>query len=91
MELTTKSILGGGIHPPGFQHYHPHSRIGALTAGYVRDLVVASYGRFGVGGDLTVYRVPQNLTENYGRPLSLSRVRPLRHPSATRVRGCPSA
>ena len=70
-ELTTKSILGGGIHPPGFQHYHPHSRIGALTAGYVRDLVAASYGRFGVGADLTVYRVPRNLTENYGRPLSL--------------------
>jgi hypothetical protein len=69
-ELVTKAILGGGVHPPGFQHYHPHSRIGAITVGYVRDVMVRSSGRLGVGADFTAYRVPANLAENYGRPLS---------------------
>ncbi len=69
-EIATKSILGGGIHPPGFQHFHPHSRVGALTAGYVYDLLVAGFGRLGVGGDITGYRVPRNLQEGYGSPLS---------------------
>ena len=65
-EIATKSILGGGVHPPGFQHYHPHSRIGALTGGYVYDLLVTGFGRLGVGGDITGYRVPRNLQEGYG-------------------------
>ena len=31
-ELVTKDILGaGGRHPPGFTHFHPLSRVGALT------------------------------------------------------------
>jgi hypothetical protein len=70
LESVTKAILGGGLHPPGFQHYHPHSRIGAATAGYVRDLVANRRGRLGLGADVTVYRTPLNLRENYGRPLS---------------------
>jgi hypothetical protein len=70
LESVTKAILGGGLHPPGFQHYHPHSRIGAVTAGYVHDLVVNRRGRLGVGADVTAYRTPINLRENYGRPLS---------------------
>ena len=69
-ELTTKAILGGGIHTPGATHFHPHSRIGALTGGYVRDLIVTARGRIGAGGDVTVYRVPNNLSENYGQPVS---------------------
>jgi hypothetical protein len=70
LESVTKAILGGGLHPPGFQHYHPHSRIGAVTAGYVHDVVVNRRGRLGVGADVTAYRTPLNLRENYGRPLS---------------------
>ena len=32
-ELTTKDILNaGGRHPPGVLHFHPLSRVGALTA-----------------------------------------------------------
>jgi hypothetical protein len=69
-ELVTKAILGGGVHSVGAVHQHPHSRIGAFTSGYVRDLLSGPRGRVGVGADVTVYRVPTNLTENYGRPLS---------------------
>jgi hypothetical protein len=69
-EYVAKNILGGAFHPPGFEHPHPTSRIGALTGGYVRDLRVTPIGRFGVGGDVTIYRVPENLVFYYGRPLS---------------------
>ncbi|MEO8076619.1 MAG: hypothetical protein ABI818_09845 [Acidobacteriota bacterium] len=72
VEYVTKDILGvGGRHPRGFTHFHPLSKVGALTAGYVRDLHAARSGRYGVGGDVTVYRVPRNLQSNYGTgPLS---------------------
>ena len=70
-ELATKDILGaGGRHPRGFVHFHPLSRVGALTLGYVFDLLDAPAGRLGVGGDATVYHVPQNLRDNYGSPAS---------------------
>ena len=70
-ELATKDILGvGGRHPRGFQHFHPLSRVGALTGGYVFDIVRSRAGQFGIGGDVTVYRVSQNLLDNYGSPAS---------------------
>jgi hypothetical protein len=82
-EWTTKNIVSvGGRHPPGFRHFHPLSKVGALTLGYVRDVRVARDGRYGIGADATVYRVPGNLRENYGTsPLSFHvflRYRPLR-------------
>jgi len=58
------------VHSLGAVHQHPHSRIGAFTAGYVRDVLSGPRGRVGVGADVTIYRVPANLAENYGRPLS---------------------
>ena len=71
VELVTKDILGaGGRHPHGFDHFHPMSRVGAFTAGYVYDAVVSRAGRFGLGGDATVYYVPPNLKGNYGAPAS---------------------
>ena len=71
VELVTKDILGaGGRHPQGFDHFHPLSRVGAFTGGYVYDAVVSRAGRFGVGGDATVYYVPPNLKVNYGAPAS---------------------
>jgi hypothetical protein len=70
VERVTKSILGGGFHPPGFVHQHAHSIIGAVTAGYMRDLIASPYGRFGVGADITAYGVPANLQPSYGQPLS---------------------
>lgn len=44
--------------------------MGALTGGYVRDFVVNRLGRFGIGGDITGYRVPRNLEPFYGAPAS---------------------
>ena len=43
---------------------------GALTLGYLRDVVAKSFGRFSVGGDVTGYLVPANLEESYGSPVS---------------------
>lgn len=82
-EWTTKDILGaGGRHPRGIVHFHPLSKVGALTGGYVRDLRAARDGRYGIGGDITVYRVPRDLQDNYGTsPLSFHlflRYRPAR-------------
>jgi hypothetical protein len=70
-ELATKVIIGRGtLHPAGFRHPHQFSRVGAITGGYIRELVTNRFGRFGVGGDLTGYRVPANLEPSYGSPLS---------------------
>jgi hypothetical protein len=70
-ELATKDILGaGGRHPPGIVHFHPLSRVGGLTGGYVFDVADSRIGKFGIGGDATVYRVPANLRDNYGSPAS---------------------
>lgn len=70
-ELATKDILSpGGRHPPGFVHFHPLSRVGAFTGGYVFDLVSSRAGNVGIGGDATVYYVPPNLRANYGSPAS---------------------
>lgn len=81
VELTTKDILGaGGRHPPGVGHFHPLSRVGALTGGYVFDVADAMGGHVGIGADVSVYRVPPDLRESYGAPSSFHlflRYRPL--------------
>jgi hypothetical protein len=81
-ELVTKDILNaGGRHPPGFVHFHPLSRVGALTGGYVFEALQSRAGGFGIGGDVSVYHVPPELSENYGAPVSLHlfiRYRPIR-------------
>jgi hypothetical protein len=70
-ELATKDILSpGGRHPRGFVHFHPLSRVGALTVGHVFDIAESRAGRFGVGGDVTGYYVAPNLRANYGAPFS---------------------
>jgi hypothetical protein len=70
-ELAVKDILGaGGRHPPGFTHFHPLSRVGGFTAGYMFDLLDGAAGRLAIGGDLTAYHVPANLIDNYGAPAS---------------------
>jgi hypothetical protein len=86
-ELATKVIIGrGALHPVGFRHPHQFSRVGALTGGYIRDLVTNRLGRFGVGGDVTGYRVPPNLEPSYGAPLSFHAFLRWRAPqSATHV------
>jgi hypothetical protein len=70
LEAVAKDILDAGFHPIGVAHTHRQSRVGAITAGYVRDIVAADWGTFGVGGDITGYYVPENLSESYGSPVS---------------------
>ena len=69
-ENVDKDILDAGFHPIGVQHTHRQSNITAFTAGYVRDIIKRSFGRFGIGGDITGYLVPDNLEEPYGSPVS---------------------
>ena len=87
LELTTKDILNaGGRHPPGIVHFHALSRVGAFTGGYVFDIIDSRAGLFGLGGDATVYHVPDNLLDNYGAPASFHvflRYRPRRTTMAT--------
>lgn len=71
-ELVEKHILSaGGRHPPGFQHPHIFSRVGALTGGYLHRVGNRPGGQLAIGGDITGYRVPANLVELYGLPVSI--------------------
>jgi hypothetical protein len=45
-------------------------KVGAFTLGYTRDLAARSFGRIGVGADMTMYYVPHELQESYGAPVS---------------------
>jgi hypothetical protein len=69
-ETVAKDILDAGFHPIGIKHTHRQSQVSALTLGYTRDIVNKPFGRFGVGGDVTGYLVPDNLEESYGSPWS---------------------
>lgn len=70
VESVAKSILDAGFHPPGTFHRHRQSQVGALTVGYVRDVLRTRAGGFGAGADVTGYAVPANLKEPYGSPVS---------------------
>ena len=70
IESVAKSILDAGFHPIGTFHRHRQSQVGALTMGYVRDVLRTRAGGFGAGVDVTGYFVPSNLAEPYGSPLS---------------------
>ena len=41
VESVAKDILDAGFHPRGVFHRHRQSQVGALTIGYVRDLMDA--------------------------------------------------
>jgi hypothetical protein len=69
-ENVQKDILDAGFHPIGLAHTHRPSRVSALTAGYLRDVVSKSFGTVSAGGDVTGYLVPDNLSESYGSPWS---------------------
>jgi hypothetical protein len=70
IEHVAKDILDAGFHPIGVAHTHRQSPIGAMTMGYVRDVAAPAWGTFGIGGDITGYLVPKNLSESYGSPVS---------------------
>lgn len=69
-EHVAKDILDAGFHPIGIGHRHRQSPVGALTLGATRDVITRRWGTLGLGGDVTGYRVPANLREAYGAPLS---------------------
>ncbi len=70
LESVAKDILDVGFHV-GVFHRHRQSQVSAFTAGYVRRVLTIDAGSLGIGGDITVYRVPLNLQEPYGSPVSL--------------------
>ena len=80
-ESAAKDLLDlGGPDPPGFIEFHRISHVAALTLGYVHDVSQQRWGRIGIGGDATVYHVPDNMLEFYGAPHSFHvfvRYRPL--------------
>jgi hypothetical protein len=70
-ELMAKSILGlGSLHPAGFRHFHPISRIAAGTLGYMRELSTGRWKGFGAGADVTLYHTSDDLQLPYGSPRS---------------------
>jgi hypothetical protein len=69
-ELVAKDILDAGFHPVGVGHRHRQSQVGAFTVGATRDLLTRRWGTLGLGGDVTGYRVPANLRDSYGAPVS---------------------
>jgi ABC-type oligopeptide transport system ATPase subunit len=64
-EKVRKEILGLGFHPKGFGHPHIFSDVKAFTIGAVRDLPIALRGRFGVGGDVTLYGMSPDMDAYY--------------------------
>ena len=54
----------------GVGHTHRQSVISAFTLGFLRDVASRPIGTFAVGADVTGYRVPGNLQESYGSPVS---------------------
>ena len=70
IESVAKSILDAGFHPASAFHRHRQSQVGALTIGYVRDVLRTRAGGFGAGADVTGYLVPANLKVPYGSPVS---------------------
>jgi hypothetical protein len=70
LESVAKDILDVGFHPVNTFHSHRQSQVGALTAGYLREVLSGRAGALGVGADVTAYTVPSNLREAYGSPLS---------------------
>ena len=87
-ESAAKDLLDlGGPDPPGFIEFHRISHVQALTLGYVHDLSDRTWGRIGIGGDATIYHVPENLLEFYGSPRSFHVFVRYRPPARPDMRG----
>ncbi|MFN7982463.1 MAG: hypothetical protein U0Q11_11440 [Vicinamibacterales bacterium] len=65
-EVVDKELFGLGYHPKGFSHRHVYFKIDAVTAGYVYDVSSTRWGRVGIGGDATLYRMPSDVADFYG-------------------------
>jgi len=80
-EDSTKEIFGLGLHPTGFNHKHFYSHMDPFTIGLVRDIAPARIGRLGIGADVTVYRMSEDLIPYFDGSRSFHvflRWRPLR-------------
>lgn len=80
-EVSAKQIFGLGLHPAGYNHPHFYSHIDPLTVGLVRDIAPPRWGRLGIGADLTVYRMSEDMIGYFDGSRSLHvflRWRPLR-------------
>jgi hypothetical protein len=53
------------------KHRHRASRVGAVTLGGVLDVLTGALGQLGFGADVTGYRVPADLRDGYGSPVSV--------------------
>jgi hypothetical protein len=64
-EMSAKQIFGLGLHPKGFNHQHNYSHVDPLTLGVIRDLAPGRWGRLGLGADITVYRMSEDMIEYF--------------------------
>ncbi|HKR64918.1 MAG TPA: hypothetical protein VJZ00_14385 [Thermoanaerobaculia bacterium] len=55
-----------------FEHAHESHRIRALTLGYTRDVLQTRMLTAGVGANATVYAIPSELRDEYGKPHAFS-------------------
>jgi hypothetical protein len=70
-EIVDKPIIGaGGAHPPDSQHAHRLSRVGVFMLGATHEILRRGSQALAMGGDISTYRVPLELDESYGSPLS---------------------
>jgi hypothetical protein len=65
-EVADKELLGLGYHPRGFSHRHVLYKVFALTVGDVFDVSRTRFGRVGVGADVTVYHMPDDILQYWG-------------------------
>jgi hypothetical protein len=61
LEVTAKELFGLGPHPKEFAHPHWFSEVRALTLGSVWDLPFQRIGRLGIGADVTLYNMGDDI------------------------------
>jgi hypothetical protein len=67
VELAQKALFDlGAMHPKGFGHPHVYHAVAAFTAGSLREILRSRAGRVALGGDVTLYRMPEALRPYYG-------------------------
>jgi hypothetical protein len=64
-EVAAKHLFGLISHPKDLTHPHAYSDVDALTIGYIRELPIPGTTRFGIGGDVTLYRTSPDLLLYY--------------------------
>jgi len=78
-ERSNELLLGENPLPPGFQE-QPIGRVQGYTLGYDRDIKLIPHLASAIGGQVTIYGVPENLRVIYGsRPAGMAifvRLRP---------------